>query len=156
VNATANLPFSTIVNPEVLYQSYQLNYGFYMAATAIIDSNLYNSYQNNDLRRQVFFRNNASTGTYFFKGSYVGNNTILFGGLATDEMYFTRAECNARLGRTQAALGDLNTVLSKRWKTGTFPPFTASNPDDALQKNISGKKKGTVLPRAALGRPQAA
>src|SRR6478735_2390098 len=112
---TSNLPFSTIVNPEVLYQSYHLNYGFFTAATAVIDSNLYASYANNDLRKQAFFRNNASTGTYFFKGTYVGNNTILFGGLATDEVYLIKAECNARLGKTQAAMSDLNTLLIKRW-----------------------------------------
>ncbi|HTD94925.1 MAG TPA: RagB/SusD family nutrient uptake outer membrane protein [Chitinophagaceae bacterium] len=108
----------------------------------IIDSNLYRSFEPNDLRRQVFFLD-LGNGNYEFKGSYNGNYGY-HGGEAVDELYLMRAECAARKGQTAAALQDLNTLLAKRWKTNTFVPITATDAQDALKKILVERRKELI------------
>jgi len=56
-----------------------------------------------------------------------------------------RAECFARAGNTAAALNDLNTLIQKRWKTGTFIPFTAANPQQALNIILTERRKELIF-----------
>lgn len=111
-----------------------------------IDSNLYNSYHPEDMRKVVFFRSNGD-GTFRFKGSYDGSNYggNAFNGIVTDEMYLTRAECNARKGNTIAALQDLNTIMVKRWKNnGSWLPFTAGSSGEALSIILQERRKELI------------
>lgn len=118
-----------------------LNYYFYGGR---IDSNLYNSYDNNDLRKSIFFEPNGD-GTYGFIGGYYGNQDAqVFDGIVTDEMYLIRAECYARANNKDAALSDLNTLLQKRWKTGLFTNVTASDATDALNKILVERRKELI------------
>lgn len=107
------------------------------------DTLLYQSYQNNDLRKTVYFRANAD-GTQQFRGSYTGT-AFNFCGFAVDEMLLTRAECKARKSDVAGALNDLNSLLINRWKTGTFVPFTATDANDALNKILTERRKELVL-----------
>lgn len=136
-----------IFNKEVIFHSYSPN-GIILGRTrAKIDSTLYKSYHNDDLRKPVFFNANtgANAGTYSFKGSYVGTTVDrVFAGLATDEIYLTRAECYARAGNTNAALADLNTLMQKRWRAGLFTPITATDATDALAKILAERRKELV------------
>ncbi len=112
-----------------------------------IDSNLYNSYNNNDLRKAIFFRPNGN-GTFRFKGSYDGSSAGAspFNGIATDEIYLTKAECLARLGNTDASLVDLNTLMGKRWKNdGSWIPFTTSSSSEALTIILSERRKELIM-----------
>jgi tetratricopeptide (TPR) repeat protein len=104
-----------------------------------IDSNLYNSYADNDLRKSVFFES-TSTG-YHFIGSYSGSPYQIFTGLATDEVYLMRAECNARLGNVDSALSDLNKLMRTKWSESLFIPFTANSSEEALQLVLHERRK---------------
>src|SRR5688572_120581 len=107
---TLNLTTFNISNTfleEDIFHTSMNGYSLTTRSRAIIDSNLYNSYDQNDLRKTLFFFFPAS-GTPHFRGSYDYNGNK-FSGLATDEIYLIRAECNARAGNTVAALADLNT-----------------------------------------------
>jgi tetratricopeptide (TPR) repeat protein len=110
---------------------------------ARIDSNLYLSYAVNDLRKTLFFKT-STNGPYLFKGSYEGSAN-LFGGIGTDEVYLMRAECYARAGNTVAAMNDLNTLLIKRFKTGTFANLTASSSSDALTMILTERRKELLM-----------
>ncbi|MHA4806991.1 RagB/SusD family nutrient uptake outer membrane protein [Flavitalea flava] len=105
---------------------------------AVMDSTVYWSYDNNDLRKSYFalIRNGLPyyTGTYDYKG-------YNYSGISNDELYLIRAECNARAGNTDAAIGDVNTLLVKRWKTGTFVPYTASSAEAALDLILLERRK---------------
>lgn len=138
LNSAANFPLS-MFNGEVIMH-YVL--GTPSSLSKTMDSNLYRSYTANDLRKAIFFRPNGD-GSYAFKGSYNGSG-VLFAGLATDEMYLTRAECFARAGNTTGALNDLNTLLVKRYKSGTFIPVTAVDSQDALNKILTERRKQLV------------
>jgi hypothetical protein len=105
---------------------------------SIADTLLYGSYTANDLRKTVFFT--PYRGDYYFRGTY-DTKGYVYSGIATDEVYLIRAESNARLGNTGAAMNDLNTLLITRWKTGTFVPYTAVSAQDALQQILTERRK---------------
>lgn len=141
LNATAPFPFA-LFNAEDIFHTRQIAYGIFNITRAFVDTTLYRSYQTNDLRRTLYFSGSGST--IAFKGSYEGS-AAYYSGPATDELYLTRAECNARKGNTITALNDLNVLLQKRWKTGTFIPFTAATSADALAIILTERRKELVF-----------
>lgn len=142
LNAAATYPFARM-NEEVLFYATIPTPAPVINTRGKIDSVLYGMYAANDLRKTLFFRSNAG-GTYGFRGSY-DNSANLFGGVATDEVWLMRAESHARAGRVGAALSDLNTLLVKRWKKGTFVPLTAANGAEALQLVLTERRKELLM-----------
>lgn len=127
-----------LFNCEVLFHSIGQGQPILFPSTAKVDTDLYRSYDTNDLRRPVFFQDNG------FYGSYSGD-LYFFEGAAVDEMYLTRAECYARKNDLQAAMDDLNTLLVNRWETGTFTAVTASTREDALRLILNERRKELVF-----------
>lgn len=141
LSTTAN--FITQFNSEVIFHSVMSFSGPLTNNICKIDSVLYNSYPINDLRKVIFFKSNGN-GTYRFSGNY--DNISFFTGIATDEIYLTRAECFARAGNKDAALADLNALISKRWRnTVTYTPFTATDAADALTKILTERRKELLM-----------
>ena len=142
LSTTATRPFVKALpnsNDEIVFYSIALSYGFGSSTSpTVADPALYASYAANDLRKVIFFR--ALAPGFKFKGNYAGIIAI-FSGIATDELYFIRAECAARLGNTAAALADLNKVLITRWKTGTYVTMNAATPEDALKLILMERRK---------------
>jgi hypothetical protein len=127
-----------LFNSEVIFHSTLVNWGN-ITVDAIVDSSLFALYDSNDLRRSVFFKQ----GPYgiVFRGSY-NKSPVLFSGLATDELYLTRAECNARRGKTAAAKNDMDTLLLHRMNS--FKPFVA-NDTDVLAKVLQEREKELLV-----------
>lgn len=142
--------FSTDISPFRLYNKETIFYSHAAQLldvpginTTYVDSTLYFKYDDNDLRKAAFF-----TGTQrykAFKGTYTQDVFKLFSGIAVDEMFLIRAECRARQNNKIGALEDLNTVLSKRWKTGTFDSVTAATPQEALEKILEERRKELLM-----------
>ena len=140
------IPF-TRQNDEVLYQASFVTYngpsqvvtgyfypGFY------IDTSLIHSYDPNDLRPAFYYYKVGAKDTFGLKGSYTGSY-FSFGGLATDEVYLIRAESRARTGDLTGAAKDLNTLLVRRWKGGTFTEFNFASPREALDTILLERRK---------------
>jgi len=142
LNAAASYPIKAY-NPEVIIENIITANNTTLQTRAKVVPELYAAYASDDLRKTVFFRRNAD-GSYTFKGSYEGSPN-LFGGIASDEMYLTRAEARARSGDAPGALQDLNTLLEKRWKAGTFEQFSASTPETALALVLEERRKELLL-----------
>jgi starch-binding outer membrane protein, SusD/RagB family len=138
LNVNASFPIVQF-NAEVLFQARNVTSIMSNQNNCLVDTNLYKSYASNDLRKVIFFKNNPS-GLVVFKGGYNGSSTS-FSGVANDEVYLIRAECYARKGQVSEALNDLNTLLIKRWKNGTFIPLTASSPTEALSYVLKERRK---------------
>lgn len=145
-----NLTFPVnLFNPETLYQASFLgapSSAPYFSAisagypTTWIDSGLIRSYDTNDLRLQVFYRTRNNGATFFLKGGYTG--TIYpFGGLAVDELLLIRAEGAARAGDAVAAMADVNTLMRKRWKGGTFNGYSVASVAEALDTVLLERRK---------------
>src|SRR5690606_1933722 len=115
------------MNDEVLFHAQMILYSYAVFSTTYVDTLLYDLYHEDDLRKEVFFTQRGAN-RYAFKANYTGS-TPLFGGIANDEVMVIRAECRARLNKIDLALEDLNTLLQKRWKTGTFIPVSENNPE---------------------------
>jgi starch-binding outer membrane protein, SusD/RagB family len=142
VNTGGPFPFKNN-NPEVMYQSKLLSSTNVLQGLAfpdcIVDSILYKSYASNDKRKLIFYVVNTD-GNINLKGSYNGS-VFCFSGLATDEIYLVRAECNARAQKISEAMSDLNKLLKQRWLTNTFVPYSASTPDEALDLVLAERRK---------------
>ncbi len=124
--------FYTTMNSDLLNNSF----------IAKVDTALYSLYDSNDLRKTAFF---MPADNYFkFKCIYTGDIYYYFSGIATDEMYLVKAECEARKGNVANAMDDLNTLLVKRWKAGTFVPLTATNSDEALHIILTERRKELI------------
>ncbi len=120
LNPLSSPPIKRLNSEVIFHASLEFYFDFY-PSKQIIDSTLYNLYDNNDLRKVIFFRKRSNAMRFY--GNYNGAiNPPTFGGLATDEIYLIRAECYARLGEIAAAMKDLNTLLVNRYKAGTFIP----------------------------------
>ncbi len=146
LTATAPRPLPPTLpngNDEVIYFSRNTLFSYFISAATSVDPALFASYQPDDLRKTVFF-NNRGGGVINFKGGYNGNADV-FSGLATDEMYLIRAESFARRDNVTDALKDLNTLLEKRFKTGTFIPLTATNAEEALRLVLLERRKELIF-----------
>jgi hypothetical protein len=106
---------------------------------AVVDTSLYASYAANDLRKLLYFQPNAN-GTYYYAGSYDGG-ALFYCGIATDELYLIKAECEARAGDVLHSLADLNALLVKRWVSGTYAPYTAPDANTALGLVLTERRK---------------
>lgn len=134
----ANAPFP-MFNSEIIFYSTQTpNYS--TKIMSLIDTLLYSTYKNNDLRKAAYF--SPLDGYVAFKGSYSHFGFgRLFTGLTTSEMFIVRAECLARAGRYEAALNDLNAVLEKRWAAGTFEPISEGDSEVVLHAILLERRK---------------
>ncbi|WP_163713518.1 RagB/SusD family nutrient uptake outer membrane protein [Mangrovibacterium lignilyticum] len=137
LNTSASYPMEQY-NSEVIFHSRMTRYTPLASSRLVMDSTLYESYVEDDLRKEAWFR--TVSGNYTFKGSYDGSLQI-FNGLAIDECYLTRAECLARKGSVQEALSTLNQLLITRYREGTFSPIDLTDQQQALQTILVERRK---------------
>lgn len=131
-------------NREVLYFSHMSFRPHLSINNARVDTSLFHSYDENDLRKAVFFRINTD-GTASFKGSYA-NSEALFSGISTNEVYLMRAECLARRGDVESAMTDLNHLLIHRYRNDLhYTPLVANAPEEALQYILSERRKELIF-----------
>jgi len=141
LNPSATYPVKKF-NAEVIFETFMPAPAPINPSRAKIDPALYASYQSNDLRKVIFFKNN-NNGTFGFKGSYEGG-IVLFTGLATDEMYLIRSESSARQGRVADALNDLNTLLKARWK-GAYVPLAVTDKEELISLILQERRKELLM-----------
>jgi tetratricopeptide (TPR) repeat protein len=141
VNRNPAFPFSGFLD-EVIFQSMVTGYGFLYSNEVFVSQDLLDSYQENDLRRTLFFTNGDTMAN--FRGNYTGQ-VFLFTGIASDELRFNKIECLARLNRESEAADMLNGFLESRFVSGTFDPidFTASG--DVLETVLMERRKSLLF-----------
>lgn len=138
LNTLASYPVGQY-NEEVIFQT-TLDYATCLSSSRLnIDTVLYSSYSDSDLRKTTLFT--LKSGRLVFKGNYNGSSPYYFSGLALDEVYLNKAECLARRGKVQEAMNVLNMLLIKRYRSGSFSPLTASSGEAALQLVLQERRK---------------
>ncbi|WP_333597923.1 RagB/SusD family nutrient uptake outer membrane protein [Chryseobacterium flavum] len=138
LNPSDSYPIKSM-NTEVLLHSSMVYSQLLSSSMAKISQSFYNTYDNNDLRRSIYFRLNTAQ-QILFKGNYSGGATRMTC-LATDEIYLNVAESYARLSDIPKAMQTLNELLKKRWKTGTYIPMTANSQNEALDIILKERRK---------------
>lgn len=140
IDSKPNYPI-TPKNVEMIY------YGSTISGSAALNSSraripraVYDLFDANDLRKLIYFRSVNAT-EYAFKGYYSGRSATYFAGFANDELFLIRAECNARLGATEAALVDINKLLEHRIRKGSFTELKLSDPKDLLLFILNERRK---------------
>ncbi len=119
---------------EIIFFSQRVAYGFYSRSVLRVEPSLFSLYHDNDLRKSVYYYKVASGATYF-SGYY---------GLANDELYLISAESKIRTGQVEAGLQQLNTLLLKRYKNGTYIPFSNLSQDEAMRAVLNERRKELV------------
>ncbi len=133
-------------NEEVIFQLLSIPAFSLANSIAKIDSTLYGSYHENDLRKKILFSKNPDD-TYEFKGDYNGSGFstgYVFAGIVTDEIYLILAECQARMGETDLAMNTLNSLLQNRWESGTFTPYEITVQHEAIALILGERRKELI------------
>lgn len=130
-------------NPEIIMFTSATNMTPLTTARQCVDTALFASYGDNDLRKTAYFHHN-SDGRILFKGSYVGNPAF-FTGLAVDEVILNRAECSARLGDFEGAKADMQYLLDHRIDDVLDQKMPKINNDNLLDLIVSERRKELVL-----------
>jgi len=143
-NSLDTLSFTPIKreNSEVIFQSRLIENNILSSIVfpdVIIDSNLYKSYKEGDLRQSIFYFKGFS-GNMNLKANFSGGY-FPFSGIATGELLLTKAECMARAGNYESAMDELNKLLINRFKTGEFTPYAASSAEEALNIILDERRK---------------
>lgn len=144
-NSTVIAPFNVeVIWPGALIEPDFGSLPTSRSAKTTVDTGLINSYSTNDLRLIAFFPKQTSGGRYF-RGSYSGSSFEQFGGVATDEIYLIKAECEARKGNLELALENLNKLMINRWKSSEWIPFSAATPQEALKLILNERRKELIF-----------
>lgn len=135
LNPAASRPLNIQSKEMHIPLSPRMSVGY--ATVGRINQDLYNSYDDNDLRKVLFFKKETD-GRYSFKGHY---RAALFSGTSTPEILLIGAESRARLGDSKGAIHQLNILLEKRFKTGQFVPYDAGTANKTLDVILSERRK---------------
>jgi len=141
VNAGSAAPF-TIANEEVIWLASTNSASPLLApARCRVDTLLFAHYTDDDLRKKAFFTKNAD-GYYTFKGAYDSRiNGFVFKGVALDEIYLIKAECEVRSGNAREGLKSLSVLLDKRYKSSSYPMDFTIGQEEALAFVLKERRK---------------
>jgi tetratricopeptide (TPR) repeat protein len=142
INPIPARPFVGNLDEVIFYSELLLRTYYFFKAGSAISPELFSKYQNGDLRKSLFYFPRAGFMAFRGQYSFLAN---AFGGLAVDELWLNKAECEARLGQTENAINSLNTLLVKRFKTGEFKPLANLQGEILLDKVLEERRKELVL-----------
>lgn len=145
LSLSANFPM-TRFNTEVLFSALATGAAPMGATVALMDTLLYDSYSNADLRKKAFFKPNSNpANSQYYKGSYDQSNTLFFG-ITTSEVYLIKAETATRLGKLPDARDAINNLLKSRWDKNTlYVPVSESDGDKLLRLILDERRKELVF-----------
>lgn len=146
LDPNAQIPIQQF-NEEILFHGISGGSLLLRNTIARVDSNLYKSYAENDLRKLIFFTKNAD-GSVTFKGDY-DNTTASQGGrivsgIITDEMYLIKAECEARTENNEEAHQYLNELLRHRYLNTDFVPVSEPDNKKLLRLILDERRKELI------------
>ncbi len=132
-------------NPEVIFQAISAgSFTFYYTIWKA-SPQLYNSYADHDLRKQLYYMDNGDD-TFSFKGNYDGElNQSSFSGLAVDELMLNKAECLVRLNQLDKAKETINLLGVKRYKKDAYQPVVTNDAALLLEIILQERRKELVM-----------
>ncbi len=148
VDGSPLFPF-TAMNEETLYFAYCNGSMTTLQNTADVSGELYDSYEEDDLRKTLYFYE-KSPGQIGFRGHYMGMDFGSFVGPTVAELYLIKAECQVRLGNIDQGMVTMGSLLENRWRKRTdgassldLPGFSIG--EDALRYILKERRKELVF-----------
>ncbi len=127
----SQVPFERFNGETIFYSTISGNESIFTPSVANVPQDLFGLYEEGDLRKTAFFTGSGDRIT--FKGSYTGvNNSTLFGGLTSGELYLNYAEALIRLDKISEGLDVLGTLLKKRYVRDSFFNYSGLSKPEAL------------------------
>lgn len=144
IAANSAVPFE-LMNKEVVFHSGMASSGGIFTGTkSYVDTLLLKQYKTGDRRKALYFKQHAN-GYYNFKGNYAGPiASYAFCGLATDEIYLIKAECEARLNRINSAKFTMQELLQMRYESGKIP-LSPNEKDQLIAFILEERQKELVF-----------
>lgn len=133
-------------NIETLYYAQASGSLLFLASReSYVDTILYDSYADIDLRKEIFFES-ENNGYHTFHGTYYGySSSGVFNGLTVSEVFLIKAEILAREERIIESLEVLNELLLNRYERATFEPRTANGSEELLKVVLEERRKELVF-----------
>ncbi|WBL26573.1 RagB/SusD family nutrient uptake outer membrane protein [Zunongwangia sp. HGR-M22] len=135
-----------IEDPELILSKTTIRSYAYLPTLLSLSDELLNSFDNTDLRYQLYTRSNEelsygsiSEGRSYCKARLTGENRNA--GPTVPEMYLIKAECLARAGSTDAAMETINTLREARFRAEDYYDLSASDAEDALIKVLAERRR---------------
>lgn len=126
-------------NKEVIFHSHMQT----SMSNIYMNPDLFESYSDDDLRKDHYFKY-QNNGKVNFKGSYYGSS-VLFAGLAVDEMYLIAAECSARKSGLDNARRYLHSLLDMRYNQDTAPRLEGLSKEELILYILAERRKELVF-----------
>jgi len=143
LNPSLNFPVS-LGNVEVIYHTLAPTFtSINVSPEARIDTTLYKSYHDDDLRKSIYFYINPQ-GHINYKGSFTAGYSF-FTGLTVSEMLLIKAECALRLDNPEIAFTALDRLLKSRYKEGHYAPVPYQDLADPLGFVLSERRKEMIF-----------
>lgn len=131
-------------NEEVVIHLQSINYSYQNSALTFVNQEVYGAYDNQDIRRYLYFTAPNSAGNVNFIGNFSGAFQV-FSGITVGELYLLKAEALVRLGNADKALETLNDFLPSRYYTGSFQPLDLDDPKEILAAVLLERRKELVF-----------
>lgn len=138
---TGALPFSVFnynTHPEIIF--FTSSTSSFVAVQGIqINEGLADSYVGGDLRKIAFLNTDD-----LYVGTYSGASSYNFTGLASDELYLTKAESLARMDRLEEAMEVMMTLLMKRFVDNDITVDIPRDKEELLDWILKERRKELV------------
>ncbi|MEB2777487.1 RagB/SusD family nutrient uptake outer membrane protein [Algoriphagus sp. D3-2-R+10] len=141
--ARNNYPIPRFNKEVVIHLQASLS-SYQFSAFTFIDPDLFGSFEENDIRKYLYFTEPDDEGRVNFVGNFTGSFQ-LFAGITTGELYLIRAECQARLAMDEQAASTLSTFMESRYFTGTYEPYHIEDDEKILDKILLERRKELVF-----------
>lgn len=136
------------VNPDKFFMPYndetlhyaRIPYEFNYVGTCAINAELFNQFEETDLRKTLCFWEDRGEIRYT---SYAGWEK--FTGLATDEVYLIAAECYARTGALTEALEKLHQLRRFRYREDAYVRFSSTEKEVVISKVLEERRKELIF-----------
>lgn len=139
-NSAAPFPIYGVDNPEILFYATAVKTPILSDSRIAIDTDLYESYEDDDLRKKVFYTNRDTR--VVPKGGYSGITAFIFTGITTAETYLVAAECLAMTNTDEnKAVELLNSLRKNRYNINSFIPIASDVSRDALLELIMAERR---------------
>ncbi|WP_425637932.1 RagB/SusD family nutrient uptake outer membrane protein [Algoriphagus yeomjeoni] len=145
----SNLPITLYTYPiprfneEVVLHILAGSQSYMYSNLTFVNQVVYDSYDENDIRKYLYFTAPDQLGRVNFAGNFSGEY-LVFAGITTGELYLIKAEALARKEREEEALQTLNILLESRFYEDTFIPYTAENVGSVLKIVLEERRKEMI------------